>query len=215
MTESFRTRRSKMGRNPPSFFGTMPAIKPVFPVGLRYIFYNREYSLIENFTSLIELSLLVPLQEPAGGSPRWKHPHKPGRARPGLYWYPFSIVCRIQRDIFGRSFHAVKILLEVPASRDWFLDVYVIVQSERCSETANQQEPSELSALKPSSEGAGILKATKFPGGPWDMDPETAAPWGTQGNRVGRPVPWGHRRETGTVKWGVNHSTSKGKSSLA
>ncbi len=43
----------------------------------------------------------------------------------------FSIVCRTQRDIFGRSFHAVKILLEVPASRDWFLDLYVVVQSER------------------------------------------------------------------------------------
>ncbi len=43
---------------------------------------------------------------------------------------PFSIVCRTQRDIFGRSFHAVKFLLEVPASRDWFLDLYVVVQSE-------------------------------------------------------------------------------------
>ncbi len=65
-----------------------------------------------------------------GGYLGGKHPHKPGRARPELYLYPFSIVCRTQRDIFGRSFHAVKILLEVPASRDWFLDLYVVVQSE-------------------------------------------------------------------------------------
>ncbi len=65
-------------------------------------------------------------------------------------------------------------------------------------------------------EGAGIPKATTFPGGPWDMrSPETAAPWGTRGGRVGRLVPWGHRRETGTVKLGVNRFTSRGKSSLA
>ncbi len=57
-------------------------------------------------------------------------------------------------------------LLEVPASGDWFLDLYVVVQSERHPETANRQEASELTALKPSSEGAGIPKATRFPGGP-------------------------------------------------
>ncbi len=57
-------------------------------------------------------------------------------------------------------------LLEVPASGDWFLDLYVVVQSERHPETANRQEASELTALKPSSEGAGIPKATTFPGGP-------------------------------------------------
>ncbi len=56
----------------------------------------------------------------------------------------------------GRSFHAVKFLLEVPASRDWFLDLYVVVQLEQRPEMANRQEASELAALKPSSEGAGI-----------------------------------------------------------
>ncbi len=55
-----------------------------------------------------------------------------------------------------------------------------------------------------------------FPGGSWDMrSPETAAPWSTRGGRVGRMVPWGHRRETNTVKWGVDRSTSGGESSLA
>ncbi len=42
--------------------------------------------------SLTELSLVVPLPEPAGGPPWW-------RTR------PFSIVCRTQRDIFGKSSH--------------------------------------------------------------------------------------------------------------
>ncbi len=74
----------------------------------------------------------------------------------------FSIICRTQRDIFVRSFHVVKILLEVPASRDWFLDLYVVVQSERHSEMANQQESSELTALKPSSEGAVIPRPLRF-----------------------------------------------------
>ncbi len=60
--------------------------------------------------------------------------------------------------------------------------------------------------------GCGHPKATTFLGGPWDMrSPETTAPWSTRGGRVGRPVPWGHRSETGTVKWGVNRSTSRGE----
>ncbi len=107
--------------------------------------------------SLTELLFPVPLPEPAGGPPWWKTP-------------PFSIICRTQRDIFGRSFHAVKILQEVPASRDWFLDLYVVVQSERRSETANRQEASELTTLKPSSEGAGIPRPLRF----W-VDPEICA----------------------------------------
>ncbi len=51
---------------------------------------------------------------------------------------------------------------EVSASRDWFLDFYVFVQSERCPETVNRQYTSELTALKPSSEGAGILRPLRF-----------------------------------------------------
>ncbi len=96
-----------------------------------------------------------------GGHLGGKHPHKPGRSRPELYWYDFSIVCRTQWDIFGRSFHAVKILLQVSASWDWFLDLYVVVQSERCPEM-NRQEASELTALKTSSEGAGIQWPLRF-----------------------------------------------------
>ncbi len=53
----------------------------------------------------------------------------------------------------GRSSHAVKFLLEVPVCRDWFLDLYVVLQLEWRPETANRQEVSELTALKPSSEG--------------------------------------------------------------
>ncbi len=53
----------------------------------------------------------------------------------------------------GRSSHAVKFLLEVPVCRDWFLDLYVVLQLERRPETANRQEASEPTALKPSSEG--------------------------------------------------------------
>ncbi len=55
-----------------------------------------------------------------------------------------------------------KIVLEVPASRDWFLDLYVFVQSERHPEAVNLQEASELTAPKPSSEGAGIPKPLHF-----------------------------------------------------
>ncbi len=59
--------------------------------------------------------------------------------------------------------------------------------------------------------GGGHPKATTFPGGPWDMrSPETAASWSTRGGRVGRTVPWRHRRETDTVKWGVDRFTSEG-----
>ncbi len=74
----------------------------------------------------------------------------------------FSIVCRTQQDIFGRSFHAVKILLEVPASRDWFLDLYVVVLSEQRPETEIRHEASELTTLKPSSEGVGIPRPLRF-----------------------------------------------------
>ncbi len=57
--------------------------------------------------------------------------------------------------------------------------------------------------------GGGHPKATTFLDGPWDMrSRETAAPWSTRGGRVGRTVPWRHRRETDTVKWGVVRSTS-------
>ncbi len=58
--------------------------------------------------------------------------------------------------------------------------------------------------------GGGHPKATKFPCGLWDMhSAETAAAWSTRDGWVGRSVPWGYRRETGTIKWGVNHSTSR------
>ncbi len=40
-----------------------------------------------------------------------------------------------------------KILIEVPISRDWFLDLYVFVQSERRPETVNRQDVSELTTL--------------------------------------------------------------------
>ncbi len=64
--------------------------------------------------------------------------------------------------------------------------------------------------------GGGHPKASMFPGGSWDMrSPKTAAPWSTRGDRVGRTVHWGHRRETDTVKLGVDRSTLGGESSLA
>ncbi len=57
-----------------------------------------------------------------------------------------------------QDFHAVKIQrLEVLASRDWFLDLYVVVQSEGHPEMANREEASKLTDLNP--------KATTFPGG--------------------------------------------------
>ncbi len=167
--------------------------------------------------SLTELSLLVPLPEPAGGPPRWKHLHKPGRARPRLYWYPFSIVCRTQWEIFGRSFHAVKILLEVPASRDSLVSGFICSCAVRMTFWNGKPRGTVWTDRSETLlGGGGHPKGHYVSGGPWDMrSPETATPWGTRGGRVGRPDPWGHRRETGTVKGGVNRSTSKGKSSLA
>ncbi len=55
-----------------------------------------------------------------------------------------------------------KIILEVPASRDWFLDLYVFVQSERHPEAVNRQETSELTVPKSSSERVGILRPLRF-----------------------------------------------------
>ncbi len=48
------------------------------------------------------------------------------------------------------------------STRDWFLDLYVFVQSEQRFETAYRPELSELTALKPSSEGAGIPRPLRF-----------------------------------------------------
>ncbi len=65
MTESFRTRRSKMGRNPhPSLELWYTSCKTWFPC------WSEVHILCP--LSLTELSLLVPLPEPAGGPPRWK-----------------------------------------------------------------------------------------------------------------------------------------------
>ncbi len=55
-----------------------------------------------------------------------------------------------------------KIILEVPASRDWFLDLYVFVWTEQRPETVNRQDASELTALKSSSEGAGTPRPLRF-----------------------------------------------------
>ncbi len=41
---------------------------------------------------------------------------------------PFLYSLQDPTRYIGRSFHAVKFLLEVPASRDWFLDLCVVVQ---------------------------------------------------------------------------------------
>ncbi len=67
MTESFRPRRSKRGRNPPSFFGTMKyQLQTQFPcLSEAHIIWS---------LSLTEDSLLVSLPEPAGGPPWWKTP---------------------------------------------------------------------------------------------------------------------------------------------
>ncbi len=44
---------------------------------------------------------------------------------------PFIYSLQDPTRYIGRSFHAVKFLLEVPDSRDWFLDLYVVEQLER------------------------------------------------------------------------------------
>ncbi len=75
LTESFRTWRSKMGRNPPH-----PSLE-LWSTGCKTRFPCWSEVHILWPLSLTELSLLVPL--------RWKHPHKPGSARPKLYFIPF------------------------------------------------------------------------------------------------------------------------------
>ncbi len=96
-----------MGCNPPSFFGTM-----------KYRLYN-PVSLLEWGTYY-----MAPFSNRAftscsitrtcwGATLVENTPINLGGRHPNCIWYPFSIVCRTQRDIFGRSFHAAKILLEV------------------------------------------------------------------------------------------------------
>ncbi len=63
MTESFRTRRSKMGRNPHPFLELWNTVWK----------YWSEVHILWPF-SLTERSLLISLPEPAGGPPRWKTP---------------------------------------------------------------------------------------------------------------------------------------------
>ncbi len=167
--------------------------------------------------SLTELSLLVPLPEPAGGHLGENTSINLGWARPRLYWYPFSIVCRTQWEIFGRSFHAVKILLEVPASRDSLVSGFICSCASQNDVLKRQTERNRLNwpLWNPPRRGRASQRPLRFR---WALRYALTGDcyaWGTRGGRVGRPDPWGHRRETGTVKGGVNRSTSKGKSSLA
>ncbi len=141
-----------------------------------------------------------------------KTPMNLGGRDPNCIWYPFSIVCRTQWDIFGRSFHAIKhSTIGTSLSRlvSGFVCIYAVRMMSWSSELTGSVWADRSKTLL---RGGGHPQATKFPGGSSDMrSPETAAPWSTRGGRVGRPVPWGHRRETGTVKWGVNCSTSRGE----
>ncbi len=130
-----------------------------------------------------------------------------------------------------RSLHAVKFLLEVPASRvilcvytlnaavqrasrvpilRWGSTINNTLSSCAVRTTSWNSEPTG-SVWTDRAEtllgGGGHPKATTFPGGPWDMRlPETAAPWSTRGGRVGRMFHWGHQREKDTVKRGVDRS---------
>ncbi len=54
------------------------------------------------------------------------------------------------------------ILQEEPASRDWFLDLYIFVRTERHLEMVNRQDASKLTALKSSSEGVGTPRPLRF-----------------------------------------------------
>ncbi len=135
-----------------------------------------------------------------------------GGRDPNCIWYPFSIVCRTQWDIFGRSSHAAKNYTR-GTSLSRLVSGFICICVDRT--TSWNGEPTGCVWTDRSEillRGGGHPKATTFPGGPWDMrSPETAAPWSTRGGRVGTPVPWGHRRETSTIEWGVNRSTSRGE----
>ncbi len=98
-----------------------------------------------------------------GGHLGGQNPHEPGRARPKLYLIPFSYSLSGPNEIYLAEVSTLsKILLAVPASRDWFLDLYLFVQSERRPEAVNRQEASALTVPKPSSEGAGIPRPLRF-----------------------------------------------------
>ncbi len=96
MTESFRTRRSKMGRNPPILLWNyeIPAVKPGFPVGVgRYsmaLFSNRAFTSCSITRTCWEASLVE------------NTPINLGGRDPNCIDTLLSIIGRTQQDIFGR-----------------------------------------------------------------------------------------------------------------
>ncbi len=145
-----------------------------------------------------ELLFLVPLPEPAGGPPRWTKPPWTwaGETR-NVSDTLFLIVCRTQWDIFGRSFYAAKNYTR-GTSLSRLVSGLVCICALRTTSWSSEPAGGVCADYSETLlRGGGHPEATTFPGGPWDMRlPETAAPWSTRGGRVGRPVSWGHRRET-------------------
>ncbi len=78
------------------------------------------------------------------------------------------------------------------------------MQSERRPETVNRQETSELTTLKPSSEGAGISRPLRF-----RVEPEICAHRRPLRPEAQEEAGLAERSPEDTVKWGVDHSTSR------
>ncbi len=124
-----------------------------------------------------------------------KTPMNLGGRDPNCIWYFFSIVCKTQWGIFGRSFHAVK-------NSTWGTSLSRLVSGFVCicavRMTSWSSEPAG-SVWADRSEtllrGSGHPESTTFPGGPWDMRSlETAAPWSTRGEDLRTSKGDGHRK---------------------
>ncbi len=92
-----------------------------------------------------------------------------GGRDPNCIWYPFSIVCRTQRDIFGRSFHAAKNYTR-GTSLSRLVSGFICICVDRT--TSWNGEPAGCVWIDRSEillRGGGHPKATTFPGGPWDI----------------------------------------------
>ncbi len=205
MTESFRTRRSLKWDTTPILLWNcdIPAVKPGFLVGVRYIFYVP--FLYQSFHFLFHYQNLL------GGHLGGKQPHKSGWARPVLYLIPFFYSLQDPTRYIWQKFP------RCPDST-WGTSLSRLVSGLICScavRTMSWNGKPKGSVWTDRSEillgGGRHPKDSTFPGGPWDMHlMETAAPWSTRGGRLGRKDPWRDWRETDTVKWGVDRFTSGG-----
>ncbi len=153
--------------------------------------------------SLTELLFPVPLPDPAGGPPWWKTPH---------IFYNLQDPMRYIWQKFPRCQNSTR-----GTSLSRLVSGFICSCAVRTTFWNGKPTGSVWTDHSETLLGGGGHPKGHYVSG-WTLRYALArdrcalrhTKW--QGWQTG---PWGHRRETGTVKWGVNRSTSRGKSSLA